>query len=89
MIIPFDDIVQELYEEFPDITEASIKTICKDGMLKTVKLLKTGREMMVKCPQLVEVKFFIPGSPDDQFSRTKLNEYKDKLKKDGSKPTEE
>jgi len=89
MIIEFDDMLQELYEDFPDITEKSIEKICRDGMLSTVKLLKTGREMIVKCPNLVEVKFFIPGSQEDQFARTKINEYKDKLKKNGNKPNKD
>lgn len=89
MIISFEDILQEVYDEFPDITERSVERICRDGMLKSVKLLKTGRELIVKCPNLVEVKFFIPGSQEDQFARTKINEYKDKLKANGSKPNKD
>lgn len=89
MIISFEDILKEVYEEFPDITERSVEKICKDGMIKSMKLLKSGRELIVKCPNLVEVKFFIPGSQEDQFARTKINEFKDKLKANGSKPNKD
>lgn len=85
MILDFEDIVAEMYDEFPDVAESSINKICRDGLIQTAKMLRSGKELIVKCPKLVEVKFFIPGNEENQFSRTKLNQYKDKLKKDGSK----
>jgi len=84
MILQFEDLLQEMYEEFPDINEHSINKICRDGLIKSKALVKSGRELIIKCPKMIEIKFYIPDTQENQFARTKINEYKDKLKKDGN-----
>lgn len=88
MIIGFEDLLEEMYEEFPDINEKSIRKICKDGLIKSKTLVRSGRELLIKCPKMVEIKFYIPSTQENQFVRTKINEYKDKRKKDGNSTSE-
>ena len=88
MIIGFEDLLEEMYEEFPDISEKSIRKICKDGLTKSKTLVRSGRELLIKCTKMVEIKFYIPSTQENQFVRTKINEYKDKRKKDGNNTSE-
>ncbi len=88
MILQCEDLLAEMYEEFPDVSERSINKICRDGLIKAKTLVQSGRELIIKCPKMIEIKFYIPETQENQFVRTKINEYKDKRKKDGSTTNE-
>lgn len=84
MLFSMEDIMEEMYEDFPDVDKKSINRICRNGMFSLKKLLSSGRELIADGfgPEL---KFFIPTSPDSQHSLTQFNLVKDKLNKDDSR----
>jgi hypothetical protein len=85
MLFSMDDIMEEMYEDFPDIDRANIKRICRKGIFSLKKLLTSGRELIADGAE-AELKFFIPTTPDSQHSLTQFNIVKDKLdKRDGDR----
>lgn len=83
MLFSTEDLLEEMYDEFPDVDRKCIDKICRKGMFSLKKLLTSGRELIADGfgPEL---KFFIPTTPESQHSLTQFNLVKDKLdKRDG------
>jgi hypothetical protein len=79
MIFSQKDIMQEIYEEYPDITPEALDKICKKGLSGVNSTMRRGFELFVKCRvdgKLDEMKFFIPNTPEVQIELSRLNFYK-------------
>jgi hypothetical protein len=80
------DVLQELYDEFPEIEKKSIDKICKDGLTSMNKLFRAKEELMIK-HNATQVKFFVPCSQERQNALAETNRnkryYKALKKKDG------
>lgn len=79
MIFSIDDLLEEMYEEFPDVDPKSISRICKKGLFMMKNLFISSRELIVHGPG-PELKFFVPTTPDSQYSLTQFNIVKDNIK---------
>ena len=67
------DVLQELYDEFPEIEKNSIDKICKAGLVGINKLMRQGEELIVQTEGLEEIKFYIPSNPETQDKLTQEN----------------
>ena len=53
-----EDVMEELYKEFPEIEEKSINKICHDGLMGILKLARIKEEVSIKTENNEEIKFF-------------------------------
>jgi hypothetical protein len=60
------DVLQEVCNEFPEINEKAIETICKDGLMGILKLARIKEELYIRTEGRQGVKFFVPLTPDAQ-----------------------
>jgi hypothetical protein len=58
-----EDVMEELYKEFPEIEEKSINKICHDGLMGILKLARIKEEVSIKTENNEEIKFFVPCTP--------------------------
>jgi len=90
MIINQKDIMEEIYEEYPDITPEALDKICKKGLSGVNATMRSGFELFIKCTvdgKLDEMKFFIPNTPEVQTELSRLNFYKLSKKKETNEAT--
>ncbi len=79
MIIEQKDIMEELYEEYPDITPAALDKICKKGLSGVNAAMRNGYELFIKLRvdgKLDEMKFFVPNPPEIQYEISRHNYYR-------------
>lgn len=68
------DVMQEMYDEFPELDEKSLDSICKKGLVGILKTLRADEEMFVALTSNEEIKFFRPAPhPEVQYERTLRN----------------
>lgn len=82
-MIRMKDLMEEMCEEFPELTKDSIEKICRTGLMKTLSMTSHAEELFVNCRNNETVKFFFNCDPDRQFALTQENikkyKYKDKI----------
>ena len=80
MIFKYEDLLDELCTEFPEIERGSISKICKTGLSSINKLMRSGEELIINTQGKKEIRFFIPSTPEVQAERAHINSYKRKMK---------
>jgi hypothetical protein len=81
MIFTLEDLLDDLEEEFPDLTRKSIKRICETGLFRMKRILRSGRELILGGKRMPLIKFFIPMTPEAQHEVTKYNKFKDDIRR--------
>lgn len=85
-----DTILEELYEEFPDVDRKSINKICRHGLSCIRSYTHSGKDVFYSagtCGQ--PVKFFIPMTSEDNNLRNGLYLYKQGRLKSKTNPENE
>ena len=85
MIITLEDILDELEEEYPEITRDSLKKICKKGLKHINQYLRSGEEILMKGQERKDIKFYTPLPPDVQIPKMRRKYYANKKKKEDAK----
>jgi hypothetical protein len=67
------DVIQELYDEFPELEPKAIDKICKDGLTGINKLLRSGEELIIQAEGREVIKFYIPCTPEAQDALLQTN----------------
>jgi len=84
MILKTADFIDDMCEEFPDISRKSIESICDKGMKGVHRVMRDGMELFIKGVEHEEVKFFVPYTPERHEQLDTRNYYK-KLKRKKTK----
>ena len=82
MQIRLEDLLDEMYQEFPDIKESSIKKICSKGLKGINKVMRGGDELFINS-RGTELKFFIPLTVEDHSALMTHRYHKHKYRRDG------
>lgn len=67
------DVVQELYEEFPEIEPKAIDKICRTGLMSLLKFMRQKEEVIIRTEKQEFIKFYLPMSPEKQSELTTRN----------------
>ena len=78
MIYDTDDIIEEMYEKYPQIKKSSIRKICKKGLAEIKKHAMRRRDVELKT-NAGHVIFFFPQTPEKQRRRVAIKMVKDKF----------
>lgn len=82
MIIRLDDVLEEMYDKYPELKPSSIEKICSKGIKSINRIMRDGDELTVRGRVTDdEVKFFIPMKPEDHDEWAKRRYFKHKNKK--------
>ena len=81
MQIQLDDIMKEMYAEFPELKESSIKRICTKGLRGIIRVMRGGDELFIS-GDTTELKFFIPMTVEDQSALMTHRYHKHKARKE-------
>lgn len=68
-----NDVVSELYDEFPELEPKAIDKICKDGLSGLLKLMRRKEEVIVNGSDNKTMKFYFPTTPEKQSKLTLNN----------------
>ncbi len=68
-----DDVIQELYDEFPELEHKAIDKICRDGLIGMLKIMRNKEEIIIKPSTNEKIKFFYPCSPEKNSELTLNN----------------
>ena len=75
MIITLEDILDDLEQDYPEITRESLKKICKKGLAGINKLLRSGDEVLLTGPMREEMKFYTALPEDIQVAKMRKKYY--------------
>lgn len=84
MIFDIDEVLEELYDEFPEIQPTAIKKICKKGLFGIKKKLTRFLDVDLRLEDRKSVKFFLPSTPEQQRTRIARRLFKRKQNEESS-----
>lgn len=82
MIITLEDILDELEDEYPEITRDSLKKICKKGLTHINRYTRSGDDLIMRGHELEETRIYVPMSPEAQIAKMRRKYYANKKKED-------
>ena len=85
MIITLEDILDELEEEYPEITRDSLKKICKKGLTHINRYMRSGDELIMKGHERKDIKMYLPMAPEAQIAKMRRKYYTNKKKEDAKR----
>ena len=88
MIFDMDDILEEVYEQYPEVAESSIKKICGTGLKRIRSLVSALNNFKVRLPSREDYIFFVPTGPSAYNRRTYARQRK-KLRDQQNEKTDE
>lgn len=74
------DVIQELYEEFPEIEPKAIDKICRAGLMNLLKFMRQKEEVIIRTEKQEYIKFYLPMTPEKQSKLTTRNIFRREAK---------
>jgi hypothetical protein len=68
-----NDVIQEIYDEFPELEHKAIDKICHHGLIGILKIMRHKEEIIIKSLDKEVIKFFYPCSPEKNSELTLNN----------------
>ena len=89
MILNIENILDELEEEYPDITRDSLKKICEKGLSDLLQLLRAGDEVVLRGHKREIIKFYYSMLPETQHKKLRKRYYIRKKKERDAKTNDD
>lgn len=76
MIKTYEDYIDIIHSKFPDVARSSIDRICRKGLRAINKIMRGNLELILYLPDMEEMKFYIPMTPEKQDKLDTHNYYR-------------
>lgn len=76
MIYSAEALLEDIYKKYPEVTQASIKKVCKKGITNLKGHLRKKRDVEFKTAEGLMI-FFTPQTPEKQSERVALKLIRD------------